>query len=271
MDDIPFSPGADCSASTKQLWDNYRRAKTSNEQRHACGALIRRHIGYVYRVADAVYRRLYRNRVASYAELVCAGCYGLMLAVQSFDRSYHNSFGAFAKHRIRGEMIDWMRDELETSRDDRAFVKRRETFTNNLLCETGHASDKQIANRMQMRLSRMNAKGRTVATKMHVTVSDTCKYTDIASRRQLTAAGKYRGRDHDPTEPLEAKMFQDYMFRGLPAREKRIMRCLYWHNMTMKQVGDAIGISESRVSQLHSAALDAIRGRVGHMTMDELI
>jgi RNA polymerase sigma factor for flagellar operon FliA len=204
-------------------------------------------------------------------DLVHAGVVGLIDALQKFDRSKHVMFGSYAKFRIRGAILDSLR-ELDWSPRDLRRQSRR--------LEESHA-------KLRMGLGR-NPTEPELALEMEIPLPELYKLLseintlEIGSLRIVSAVD---GKEEDLTEYLssdkdESPLVQlmrsetrDRLLRAiseLPEKERQVLALYYFEELTMKEVGAMLGVGESRISQIHSMAVFRLRTKMGELTAPPL-
>jgi len=186
-------------------------------------------------------------------DLVHAGVLGLMDAVTKYDSNKNVEFRAYAKHRIKGAILDSLRQLDWASRDLRKRQKQVDSTSRDLAAKLGRTpSDDEIAQEMGVgmdRLRRMQMELRTVGvvSMTPATPDDRDRSEDISATPEL-----------QPDRIFERRELQGTLARAmgtLPERYQKVMFLYYTNDMTMKEIGDVIGVNESRVSQIHKTAL----------------
>ena len=184
-------------------------------------------------------------------DLVHAGVLGLFDAVAKYDGSKKVAFPAYAKHRIKGAILDSLRQLDWASRDLRRRQKQVEAATRDLTARLGRTpSETEMADAIGVSPARwrhLTAEMRTMGlTPTHsATVPETAE--EIAARP-----------DYRPDRMCERSQLSSTLARAigtLPERYQKVVFLYYTNEMTMKEIGDAIGVNESRVSQIHKLAL----------------
>jgi RNA polymerase sigma factor for flagellar operon FliA len=192
------------------------------------------------------------------SDLVQDGVIGLIDAAHRFDERRGIKFETFAERRVRGAMIDalrrdaWprgvrrVRRELEAAREQ----LRRELGAEPTLADLAQRIGSDVP-RLERTILRIN------------TIESTSPMANLESVDSATLPAVLV-----PSEPLSPhRLFEQGEMRdrvrvaleSLPAREQRIIRLYYFEEATMKQIGRAIGVNESRVSQLHARAISRLR------------
>jgi RNA polymerase sigma factor FliA len=196
-------------------------------------------------------------------DLVSAGTLGLIDAVRKFDPSKGVTIESYARFRIRGAILDSLRDEDPASRDMRRKIKRIELACQNLEFQLGRPPcDAEMAKAMGLTLEKWYEMGSElqrlgfegVGAKIFREVKQRVEEENIAANSA-----------DNPFELCYRREQRDILHRALHClteRERSIMCLYYQESLTMKQIGTRLGIDESRVSQLHSGALTRLRARV---------
>src|SRR5688572_4861381 len=195
-------------------------------------------------------------------DLVQDGMLGLIDAACRFDEGRGIKFETFAERRVRGAMIDALRRDAwprGVRRQRRQLEAAREQLRRELGAEPSLAD---LAARMGSDETRL---GRTIV-----------RITTIESTSPLSAGENVDGATlpaalvpSEPTAPdraFEEKEVRDRIraaIASLPPRERRVVALYYYREATMKQIGAAIGVNESRVSQLHARAVQRLRKALG--------
>jgi RNA polymerase sigma factor for flagellar operon FliA len=185
-------------------------------------------------------------------DLVHAGVLGLFDAVDKYDSNKNVAFQAYAKHRIKGAILDSLRQLDWASRDTRRRQKKVESVTRDLAGKLGRVPlEQEVAEEMGVSVSRW----RQILMEMHTLGPvSVAAHTDLDPERQDPAAGS----DLRPDRMAERHQRKQTLARAighLPERYQRVVFLYYTNDMTMREIGDLIGVNESRVSQIHKTAL----------------
>lgn len=218
--------------------------------------LVRDSIPLVERVAAALAGRLPLQ--VERADLTQAGFLGLMDAAARFDWDKGVRFKTYAELRIRGAILDSLRELDWVPRSLRR--KRRELASARSALEKrlGRAPEEaELASELKLSIGDLRAAAERV-------------------RRAEVASGTAESVDRiapalsdpnavDPLRDLERRELSLLLARaidGLPDRERLVLNLYYNDELTMKEVGRALGVNESRVSQIHSKAIARLRVRL---------
>lgn len=210
------------------------------------------HLPLVRSIAVRVYESLPVH--VDVDDLVHSGILGLIDAAARFDSEKQVSFRAYAKHRIRGAILDSLRDMDWASRDLRRRHKQLDAVTQEFAAKMERTpSEAEIAEKMGMDVTRW----RQVAVDMQVVglVSASTRPADDENQ----TAPEFPATDHLNPDVLagrsELRGILSTALRTLPERYQTVIGLYYLGGKTMREIGDRLGINESRVSQIHTAAL----------------
>ncbi|HLK62650.1 MAG TPA: FliA/WhiG family RNA polymerase sigma factor [Bryobacteraceae bacterium] len=186
-------------------------------------------------------------------DLIHAGVLGLFDAVEKYDDSKNVAFQSYAKHRIKGAILDSLRQLDWASRDLRKRQKQVDSVTRDLAAKLGRTpQDNEVAEGMGVsmeRWRRMQMELRFVGLVSTTVVSD-----QDGDRPQEFAGAP----DLEPDRMCERHQLQITLARvvgKLPERYQRVVFLYYTNDMTMKEIADLLGVNESRISQIHKTAL----------------
>jgi RNA polymerase sigma factor FliA len=218
--------------------------------------LILKHLALVTAIATRVYESLPVH--VELDDLIHAGVMGLFDAATKFRSDKQVAFPAYAKHRIKGAILDSLRDLDWASRDTRRRQKQAEQVKGEL---TAQLQRDPTENEM--------AQGMGVSTRRWRQMLVTLGNIGIAA----TQAHKYERDDQPAAEPPCATEFHpDRVYARseirdrlsgamnvLPPRHREVVTLYYDREMTMKEIGNYLGVNESRVSQIHKSALSRMQ------------
>jgi RNA polymerase sigma factor FliA len=212
-------------------------------------------------LARRIHERLPRH--VPLEDLVHAGVLGLIDALNKFDRSKHVQFGSYAKFRIRGAILDSLREMDWGPRELRRKARKVEEAHRKLSLELSRApSENEMAAELNMRL----------ADFQHLLGE-----IDSLEIGSLRIESPWDGKEEDlcdylPIAPEDTPFFRCLrsemkellarVIAELPEKEQQVLSLYYFEELTMKEVGAVLGIGESRVSQIHSLAVVRLRSRL---------
>lgn len=196
-------------------------------------------------------------------DLISAGTMGLIRAVEDFDPSRGAKLETYARYRIRGSIIDELRRGDRLPQSLRTKLKQVERAVETLERKTGHyPTDEEIAEEAGLD-----------AAEIPVLLSAAAN-ADLYSLEEVFKSGRGEAsvdREHadrkspDPHSKLERKEIERILVRAireLPRVEKIVLSLYYYEELRMREIGEVLGISESRVSQINSRAILLLRGKI---------
>ncbi len=229
-----------------------------NEERDA---LICEHLPLVRQVAQRFY--VGSNSPIEMNDLVQYGVMGLIDATEKYDAKRGTSFHSYARFRIKGSILDGLRHIDFVPRSVRR--KRRELLaaTQRVEQETGRAADdREVAEALDLNPEELRQLRESV---QGISMSSVEEMTDRGCEVELTDAigrgGDDVGPEHD-AEQLELNGILGMAIDELPEKERLVLSLYYFDNCTMREVGDVLGVTESRVSQLHAKAVKRLQCRL---------
>ena len=201
-------------------------------------------------------------------DLVSTGVLGLIDAVRKFDPRKDVKLERYAQHRVRGAMLDGLRGLDSASRHMRKKSKRAEAVYRRLELQLGRVpSDAEIAEGLGVGLP---AWYRSVR-ELQAVGMDWLRPMGSVGTREGRPFGEESLAGENPVDQFEAcfcrerREILDRALERLPERQQQVMGLYYDEELTMREIGRKLGIGESRVSQLHSAALVRLRQRVSRI------
>lgn len=194
-------------------------------------------------------------------DLIQAGLMGLLDAAKNFDDTQGAQFETYAIQRIRGSILDELRQADWLPRNVRKNLRKIEQTVARLEQELGRAPrEAELANKLEVPIEDyqqmlLDARGYQLLHFEDFQDGDDGDFFD-----SFVADGQ-RG----PLEVLEDEGFRRHLIQAisaLPEREKLIMGLYYEQEMNLKEIGEVLGVTESRVCQLHSQAVARLRARM---------
>ncbi|MGO9259981.1 MAG: sigma-70 family RNA polymerase sigma factor [Bryobacteraceae bacterium] len=224
-----------------------RPARISREDRNQ---IVLEHLSLVKAIAIRVHEGLPVH--VDLEDLVHAGVLGLFDAVDKYDIGKNVVFQAYAKHRIKGAILDSLRQLDWASRDARRRQKRVESATRNLTARLGRMpAEQEVAEEMGVSVPRWRQMLLELHTVGPVSVS---AHTDQDPDRQEPPE-RSDFRPDRMAERQQLKVTIERAIGSLPERYQRVVFLYYTNDLTMREIGDMLGVNESRVSQIHKTAL----------------
>ncbi len=194
-------------------------------------------------------------------DLIQSGMIGLLEAAQKYDGSKGASFETYAGIRIRGAIVDEMRKGDWAPRSVHRNARKINEAINDIEARTGRdAKDSEIAACLDMELDDYHAMNKDCASARLFSLEESLEGDDEHPDHQLP--------DPSASEPgahvikNNMKQVLAHEVGRLPEREKLVLSLYYEEELNLKEIGEVLGVSESRVSQIHSQAASRLRARL---------
>jgi RNA polymerase sigma factor for flagellar operon FliA len=244
--------------TTPDVRDLWRRFKATGECRLR-NVLMETYLPIVKYNADRISAKLPGE--VDHDDLVSAGVFGLVNAIESFDLGRGIKFETYCAPRIRGAMLDELRTMDWVPRLVRSRSARLEEANRTLESELGRApSEAEIARRLRLSPEEIDKLMRDGVAVSVVSLSRKHYETDSSRDvREIDVLEDRRGAN--PLDETQKKDLKGLVTRGLSRAERLVLILYYYESMTMKEIGMALDLSESRVSQMHSAILDRLKSQ----------
>ena len=237
----------------KNLWEEYYQDRTNKVVRDK---II---VQYIYLTRYVIGRvKVNLPPSFSYEDIASYGVEGLIDAIEKFSPDKGAKFETYALMRIRGAIIDRIRSSDWLPRTIRKKIKEVKLTAERLKQELGRAATtKEIADVMGLEKEKVE----------EILASDTT-VDSLYDKKGIgedsveiidTIEDKNSARPEDEIEKKDVKRELEAALKKLPERERMLLVFYYHENMTLKEIGEAINVSESRVCQLHAQAIMKLR------------
>ncbi|MEE9296240.1 MAG: FliA/WhiG family RNA polymerase sigma factor [Phycisphaerae bacterium] len=239
-----------------ELWLDYK-ATGSAELRNQ---LVENYLGIVKYNSERIGAKLPDE--VDVADLVSAGVFGLVDAIESFDLSRGVKFETYCAPRIRGAILDELRSMDWVPRLVRSRAHKLERATQDLEVQYGRQpTEKELAG--HMRLPREEFQRLMRDAKAVSVVSLSRKQYETDSSREVCEIDILQDkRSSNPVEEAQKRDLKELITRGLSRAERLVLILYYYEQMTMKEIGLTLDLSESRVSQMHSSILARLKSQI---------
>jgi RNA polymerase sigma factor FliA len=195
-------------------------------------------------------------------EMVSWGIEGLLDAMKKYDPTKQAAFATYAQFRIRGAILDRLRAMDWVSRSVRQKASVLEKTYRRLEGSLGRpASEEEVASALDLTLPQLHALLSEVGQMALFSLEDLGVENGQQDRWQIEKL--LEGDGSDPMQALLSRERADLVAEAiadLPEKERTVVALYYHEGITMKEVGAVLGLTESRVSQLHAQALLRLRG-----------
>ncbi len=243
-------------------WDAYRETR-SEESRNR---LLENYLHIVKYSAERL--RVKLPEEVDVDDLISAGTFGLMDAVKAYDPERGVKFETYCAPRIRGAILDELRSMDWVPRLVRSRASKLNQAMYMLEAELGRKPDeKELAKRMKLNMKDF----RKLQSDAYATgvVSLSRKWYETDGSKDVREIDVLQDkRSDDPFRTAQRKDLKELITRGLSRAERLIIILYYFEEMTMKEIGATLDLSESRVSQMHSAILTRLKGQLERRKRD---
>jgi RNA polymerase sigma factor for flagellar operon FliA len=244
----------------QEVWRQYK-TKPTPELRDR---LILHYAPLVKYVAGRIYVKVPPN--VDHGDLVSCGIFGLIDAIEKFDLSKNIKFETYAIARVKGAIIDELRSLDWIPRSVRFKAKELERTYMELEGRLKRTpTDEEVCQELKI-----------TKEKLHETIGQIGNTSIVALDDTFTVGKDMDGRvglidiieDESSAEPAatyeieEMKMLLAAAIDRLPEREKTVIALYYYEGLTLKEIGDVLGVTESRVSQMHTKAILQLKAKL---------
>lgn len=251
---------ADGDAALRELWEGF---KATGDQ-HLRERLILHYSPLVKYVAGRVGVGLPPN--VEQGDLVSYGIFGLIDAIEKFDLDRAIKFETYAINRIRGAIIDELRSIDWIPRSVRSKARDVERAYQALEAKLQRTpTEPEVAEQMGVSLEDLHA------------IFNQVSFVNVVALDELMNSGADRGdkgtlgdtlEDKNAPDPMgafeseETKVILAQAIQGLPEREKIVVTLYYYEGLTLAEIGQVLGVTESRICQMHTKAVLQLRARL---------
>jgi RNA polymerase sigma factor for flagellar operon FliA len=200
------------------------------------------------------------------ADLISYGLGGLISAIERFDLSREIKFETYAITRIRGAIIDELRNLDWVPRSVRARAREIERVNMKLEARLQRApTDEEMAAELELTVDEFQDSLLQISNSTIVALDELWNVQD-ATGDQVSLLDTLADRDApDPQQLVDQSELRDRIadaIAALPEREKLVVALYYYENLTLREIGEVLGVTESRVSQLHTKAVLRLRSKL---------
>jgi len=234
-----------------ELWERYKKT-SSIEYRNKLAEHYAPMIKYI------ASRLLIYNTGDDLEDLIGYGVFGLLYAIEKYDPSREVKFETYASHRIRGSIIDNLRKKDIVPRSVRDKAKQLELVHKQLEEWSGQEpSDEELCKYLDMTKDQLDAFYAEINKFNYISLDVIFAEEWNVSANKEDVESIY--------DRIELRQVLSEAIAKLSEREKQLLQLYYYEGLTLKEIGRVMGISESRVSQLHTKALLQLKNRLRDM------
>ncbi len=241
----------------QQLWITFKGEMSNQELRNR---LVEMYLPLVKYNGERIWARLPDG--VELDDLISAGVFGLMDAIDAFDLSRGVKFETYCVPRIRGAMLDELRTMDWVPRLVRSKASKLNEAIKNVEARTGRIpTEIELATQLEItvpELEKMILDANAVnLISLNKKWYETDSYKDV---REIDILEDKKG--EDPTKRIQKNDLMRLVTKGLNRNERLIIILYYYEELTMKEIGATLDLSESRVSQMHSSIVQRLQGQL---------
>jgi RNA polymerase sigma factor for flagellar operon FliA len=244
--------------SIRDVWKEYQRTRAEPIRNY----LMERYLPLVRYNAERIYQRLPDE--VDIQDLMSAGLFGLMDAIDAFDLDRGVKFETYCAPRIRGAVLDELRSMDWVPRLVRHRTARVESARQKFEMEHGRMpTEEELSKKLKLdgeEFDKYTRDSRAVAT---FSLTHKCFQSDGNKDVRKIDVIKDESQ-RNPFSEIQRKDVKDLIAKGLSRAERLIVILYYYEEMTMKEIGATLDLSESRVSQMHSSILARLKAQMQH-------
>ena len=241
----------------ERVWIEFKDTGSTDIKQELKNDLLERYLPIVRYTADRLHMKLPQQ--VDVEDLYGAGVFGLMDAIENYDLTRGVKFETYCTTRVRGSIIDSLRAQDWVPRLVRSTATRIDAAWHALERESGRApTDLEMAQHLGVTDEEFQMMQREASAASLVSLSD--QTPDDGQSRSLRRIDLLHDQKSEaPEKAILRKSVYNFIMSQLDDREQKIIDGYYNHDMTMKQIGIELELSESRVCQLHSRIMTRMR------------
>jgi len=243
----------------KELWQQYRNAKDQSIR----DAIVRQYAPLVKYVAGKVSVGMPQS--VDFDDLVGFGIFGLFDAIEKFDPDKHVKFKTYAVTRIRGAIFDELRSIDWVPRSVRQKTREIEETIQHLEAKLGRtATDEEVAGELGMSIEQYNQMMLKISGTSMLSLNEVWYNSEVnvnaSAVENIESPNSLR--PDSIAEKDEMRRVIVEAINELPDKEKKVLVLYYYEDLTLKEIGKVLDVTESRISQLHTKAISRLRARL---------
>ncbi len=245
-----------------ELWKNF--VKTNNQKIR--DYFVVKYAPLVKYVAGKISMSMPQN--VEFEDLIAYGIFGLIDAINKFDPSRGIKFKTYAMTRVRGAIFDELRSIDWVPRSIRQKAKQIELVISELENKLGRTvEDEEIAKEMGVSGEEFQIILNKLSGASILSLNDIWYLGDDSDELSIIETLE-APENMNPDVLIEKEEIRDHIveaIKKLPDKEKKVIVLYYYEDLTLKEIGAVLDVTESRVSQLHTKAIMRLRGRLGRI------
>ena len=246
-------------AGRKKLWDEYMK----NKEPELREKIILEYAPLVKTVAGRL--SMYLGYNVEYEDLVSYGIFGLIDAIDKFDTMKEVKFETYASLRIRGSILDQIRKMDWIPRTIRQKQKKIESIIKEIEMDSGkNATDEEIAARLGISSQEYEEWQSQMKITGLVSLNEYVEQgSDVAQDYNQRTTSRFEGPEENIEKQELTSVLQEAM-ELLTEKENKVITLYYYEELTLKEISNILEVSESRISQLHTKALQKMKSKMAN-------
>ncbi|MFO1472905.1 MAG: RNA polymerase sigma factor WhiG [Turneriella sp.] len=259
---MPIDPKKYEETDEQVLWVEYKKAREPKLREY----FIKKYAPLVKYVAGKVAVGMPHN--VEFDDLVSYGTFGLLDAIEKYDPTKEVKFKTYAMTRVRGGIFDELRNVDWIPRSIRQKAKQVEKIILELENRMGRtAEDEEIAHELDIDIEEFHDLMSKISGTSLISLNDVWHGND--ENEEMVFVDTLESPEAlNPDTIVEREEIKNMIvecIKKLPDREKKVIVLYYYEDLTLKEIGEVLEVTESRVSQLHTKAIMRLRGRLSQM------
>jgi len=204
-------------------------------------------------------------------DLISAGLVGLMQALERFNAAKGHKFKTFAEFRIRGAMLDELRSQDWAPKGMRQKAKKFHRICEKLEAKKGsRATDSEICAELQLNKKTYLQLVQNVNTLEQMNLASYNNQSDDDKRTtiELVPCSEESSNPFEETSKRDLRLLLEKAMHVLSHNEQQVLVLYYFEELNLKEIGEKLSISESRVSQLHSKGIRELKASAGKLHLE---
>jgi RNA polymerase sigma factor for flagellar operon FliA len=239
-----------------QIWEHFHKTRDD----HHRNLLMEHYRDLVKYCAERVHSKLPGK--VELDDLISAGTFGLMDAIDAYDPSRGVKFETYCSPRIKGSILDELRSMDWVPRLVRARAHQLARATHSLETHLGRKpTEEEIAEELDMDREEFDKLQRDANTASQVSLNT--NYNEGDGEKDIREIDVIKDeRSENPVTEAQKRDLKNLLTKGLTRAERLIIVLYYYEEMTMKEIGATLDLSESRVSQMHSSIVARLKAQM---------
>lgn len=200
------------------------------------------------------------------SDLISYGLLGLIGAIERFDLSRNIKFETYAITRIKGSILDELRSLDWVPRSVRSIARQIERSSATLENKLHRApTDEELAKDLKLSMQEFHDALARISSSSIVALEELWTISSTGTESVALIDTIEDQKSKDPAAVVDVTEVKDrlaHAISNLPEREKIVIALYYYEGLTLREIGEVLGVTESRVSQLHTKAILRLKGRL---------